>query len=118
MEVTRLVSSLHASLGLGDRLAYQAAPAEAETLLRWNPSLADQVERDLQHLMRQAEALVLTFRDAIRATAEALIRHRTLTGDEVASLVAAHPPRIRVKARRATRPSPEGVTATTGLPLL
>lgn len=40
---------------------------------------------------------------AIRAVAAALLARRVLTGDEVAVLVADHPPRLRIRAGRAVR---------------
>ncbi|WP_162820465.1 AAA family ATPase [Microvirga calopogonii] len=104
-EATRIVTSLHASLGLGATLAHRIEPAEAERLLQWDREVTTLVEQDLQHLMRQAEAVVWANREAILATAELLVVHRVLVGDEVAAVAAAHPPRVRVKAVRRQHPA-------------
>ncbi|MBL0403734.1 AAA family ATPase [Microvirga aerilata] len=105
LEATRVVTGLHASFGLGTSLAHRVAPVEAERLLQWDVRLSELVEADLQRLMRQAEALVRADRNAILAVAEVLRVRRVLTGDEVAGIMAAYPPRLRIRAGRAVRAS-------------
>jgi len=97
-EATRLVAALHASYGLGSMLSYRAPHQDPTGLLMMDARLAHAVEADLQRLMDQAEALVRASRDAILGVADALLSRRVLTGEEVAAIAAASPPRLRVRA--------------------
>jgi ATP-dependent Zn protease len=105
-EATRLVTALHASYGLGAMLSSRAPLQDPTGLLMMDASLARAVETDLQRLMDQAEALVRANQEAILGVAEALLSRRVLTGEEVAALAAACPPRLRVRAGRSTGAPP------------
>jgi ATP-dependent Zn protease len=97
-EATRVLAALHASFGLGARLIAPVDHERADELVRFDPDLADAVERDLQRLRGMSELLVRANRVAILAVADALMAARVLTGEEVAAIMAAHPPRVRVRA--------------------
>lgn len=98
-EATLILAAVHATLGLGDSLTAVVGRDEVGIRLREDPRLAERVEVDLRRLQREALLLVQANRPAIAALVEALLGRRVLTGDEVAAIAAAHPPRLRVRAR-------------------
>jgi len=95
---TSLLAGVHASLGLGDTLAYRAAPEHARALMNSDPDLRRQVEDDLARLYAQARSLVREHRGFIAAVADVLIAEKRMTGDEFARLSTAY-----FRARKAVR---------------
>ncbi|GGK38883.1 AAA family ATPase [Salinarimonas ramus] len=97
-DATSGLTAAHASLGLAGTLVVRADPSDAVHLLLHDPALAARVESDLQQLMRDAERIVGTWRDAVLAVRDALLSRRMLSGAEVAEIVRRLKPRIRVGA--------------------
>ncbi|AWV14145.1 MULTISPECIES: AAA family ATPase [Methylobacterium] len=86
--VTTLLAGNHASLGLGDRLAYRGAPHEVAVALSLDPTLLGAVERDLDRLSGEALAVMEANRTAVAAVAELLIARRLVSGDALRALIA------------------------------
>lgn len=86
--VTTLLAGNHASLGLGDRLAYRGAPHEVAVALSLDPALLGVVERDLDRLSGEALAVMEANRTAVAAVAELLIARRLVSGDALRALIA------------------------------
>ncbi len=86
--VTTLIAGAHASLGLGDRLAYRGAPHEVAVALSLDTRLLEAVERDLARLSGQALAVMEANRTAVQAVAELLIERRLVSGDALRKLLA------------------------------
>ena len=85
---TRIVAAGRLSFGLGETLAYLAEPTDALDFLRRSPQLLRMVEEELQRHYRSAIEVIRENEGAVTALAEALLRHRTLTGDAVREIVA------------------------------
>ncbi len=86
--MTTLLAGNHASLGLGDRLAYRGAPHEVAVALSLDPTLLGAVERDLDRLSGEALAVMEANRTAVAAVAELLIARRLVSGDALRALIA------------------------------
>lgn len=97
---TRTLAMIHGSLGLGSSLVFRGAPDEIVQALAHDPDLRDVVEADLVRLLNRAMALVEHHAAAIGAVADALIRERVLTGDDVLAIMAMNPPWKRSRRRR------------------
>lgn len=87
---TAFVAGIHASMGLGDALAYRGTMEEVARALRDDPGLRGAVEADLARLQAEAEKLVRRFGDAVEAVAEALLDRRVIGGDALRAMVAEH----------------------------
>ena len=87
-----MVTVLHASMGMGDRLSYCGNPEDTRELLAVDYRLAQAVEADLQRLYASATEIVLEYREAVQAVANALLRERHLSGDRFREIFARHPP--------------------------
>ena len=85
---TTLLAGAHASLGLGEGLAYRGAPHEVAVGLTLDPRLLDAVERDLARLGSEALALVEANRAVVEAVAELLVEGRVVSGDTLRALIA------------------------------
>lgn len=88
-QVTLSVTTLHASTGLGDTLAYIASPQDALQAVRNDRELRLKVEQHLQALQARTDALVRRHRAAILAVADHLQTRRHLSGEEIRRIVAA-----------------------------
>jgi hypothetical protein len=80
---TRMVASIHASLGLGDSLVYRCGPQKVMKILERDHTMRERVEHDLQRLQRLASELVRKYRHAVEEIADALVTRRFMTGAEV-----------------------------------
>jgi len=89
---TRSLAMVHASLGLGPTLLHRAPADTVTDVLQLYPGLQTAVEADLQRLLKQAIAMVQQNAAAIHAVADALVRQRLLTGDDVKAIRAMNPP--------------------------
>jgi len=85
--VTRIITAVHASLGLADTLLYRGDATALETALIYDPMLRAAVEADIRKLHARADDLVRQHRANIEAVADALLDRRHLTGDEVRGIV-------------------------------
>lgn len=85
--VTRLVVSIHASLGLADTLLYRGEPSSLESALHYDPLLRKVVEDDIRRLQARALDLVRENRAKIEAVADALLARRHLGADEVRRII-------------------------------
>jgi cell division protease FtsH len=85
---TRSISSLHASLGLGNELTYRADPDEAHELIRFDLALRATVGGELNRLAARAEAILRSNRAALDAIAAALLTRRHLDGEAIQRLFA------------------------------
>lgn len=88
---TRMLAAMHANAGLGQTLAY-LAPADRPLQAMAYPEIRLAVERDMQRLQRRADRLVVRYRRALEAIAEALATRRQLDGTEVEALFAVNRP--------------------------
>jgi hypothetical protein len=86
---TRLIGGLHAS-GLGRSLSYLGPVSDVLVLVRENPALRRQVERDLKRLEERALTIVRANRPALMELTERLMEHRHLTGEEAREVFAAY----------------------------
>lgn len=89
---TRTLASLHGSLGLGETLLYRGTADAVVDQLHLNATIQTVIEADLQCLLGQAIAIVRANAPAIHAVADALMKQRLLTGDDVKAIRAANPP--------------------------
>jgi cell division protease FtsH len=87
---TAFVAGIHASLGLGDALAYRGTMEEVARSIRDDPGLRGAVEADLARLQAEAEKLVWRFGEAVQAVAKALLDRRVVGGDALRALMAGH----------------------------
>lgn len=83
---SQFMASIHTSLGLGDMLLHRATPQSAMELLTLDPALAKLVEADLQRLHTKAMTIVEDNAAMVEAVANALIKHRHLTGEQFAAI--------------------------------
>ncbi|MBJ6125540.1 AAA family ATPase [Microvirga splendida] len=100
---TGWLAAVHASLGLGDSLAYRAAPENAASLLALDPDLRRAVEGDLNRLHACAEALVREHRPLVEAVAGVLEADRYMDGQDFLRLFTAY-----ARAATARRPRRKG----------
>jgi cell division protease FtsH len=70
---TANIASLHLSWGLGDTVTYHGSRREVLGAVRYDRSLRDVVEADLQRLQKRANDVVGRHRAAVLAIAEALL---------------------------------------------
>lgn len=89
---TRMMASLHGSLGLGDRLVMRAPSSAITEVLRYDPGFARTVDEHLAKLLDQARDFVRCHRDLIMGVADALVEARVLDGDDLRRLIATAPP--------------------------
>jgi cell division protease FtsH len=82
-KATKLITAIHASLGLGGSLVYRISVDDAIDLLERDPVLRDLVDQDLHRLHAQAEELIRKFRRSVEAVADALAERRYLSGGEI-----------------------------------
>jgi ATP-dependent Zn protease len=87
---TGWLAALHASLGLGETLAYRAAPEHASSLLALDPDLRRAVEGDLNRLHACAVAVVREHRRLIETIAEVLVAERYMSGSDFQRLFTAY----------------------------
>lgn len=85
---TEILAANHASLGFGDGLAYRSSSEDAARLLTLDRVLLGEVEKDLRRLQEATSAMVESNRAAVSELAEALLRSRVVSGDEVREIVA------------------------------
>ncbi len=81
-----MMALVHTSLGLGGKLLHRATPQSVMELLTLDPQLGKLVEDDLQRLHAKALAIVQHHIDMVEAVADALVKHRHLTGEQVATI--------------------------------
>ena len=86
-QATIVLTSMHASFGMGETLLWQAAPEEVAAALNRDPALRTAVEADLQRLRADAERLVRGHRGDIDCVAKHLLGQGALSGDEVRKLI-------------------------------
>ena len=84
---TSMLVAAELSLGLRDTLVFRSDEASIQHLLAVDRDLAMRTEKQMQELMQRASGLVPIYRDAILATAEALVAKRTLSGPEVKAIL-------------------------------
>ncbi|MGN6310704.1 MAG: ATP-binding protein [Xanthobacteraceae bacterium] len=84
---TRLVTTLHASTGLGGSLIYLTSHQDALSAVRRDHDLRATVERHLTALQIRANELVVRHRDAIIAVADQLRIQRQVSGEEIRRIV-------------------------------
>lgn len=89
---TEAIASLHLTWGVGGTVAYLSSRKDALEAVRYDRSLRDVVEADLQRLQERADNIVDRYREAVIAVAKALQRHRHLSGDAVRAIFSAHQP--------------------------
>lgn len=89
---TEAIASLHLTWGVGGTIAFLGSRKDALEAVRYDRSLRDVVEADLQRLQERADKVVDTHREAVLAVAKALQRRRHLSGDAVHTIFAAHRP--------------------------
>lgn len=97
------VAAMHASLAMGDRLAYRGAGADLLQQLAMDRELRERVEADLRRLEARAASLVAANGAAILAVAERLAERRFVGGDEIEAIVRAHPGTAAARARSGPR---------------
>jgi SpoVK/Ycf46/Vps4 family AAA+-type ATPase len=85
---TAIICSQHASAGLGGSLVHLASSDKASMLLLTDAALRRIVEQHVVRLYAQALTLVRERRTAVAAIADALEKHRVLTGEQVKSIMA------------------------------
>jgi ATP-dependent Zn protease len=90
---TSNIASVHLSWGLGDGIAFHGNRREVVEAIRYDRSLRDLVEADLQRLQKRADQAIERHRGALVAIAEALRAKRHLGGVDICKIFAAHPPR-------------------------
>lgn len=83
---TKLVASLHASTGLGGKLAFTSDHNDVLRAVSRDKSLRRLVEADLARLEKEAERLVRRNRDTILAIADALALARYLSGEAIKAI--------------------------------
>lgn len=118
-EATHVATLAELSFGLGTTLAWHGAIPRAEVggVLLARPEVAARVECRLQAAYAEALALVRERRIAVEAVAGALLERETMSGAELASVVAAAE-RRRASARGPEAPPPDAaVTRRVGGPL-
>ncbi|MHC2288799.1 AAA family ATPase [Bradyrhizobium barranii] len=89
---TEAIASLHLTWGVGGTIAFLGSRKDALEAVRYDRSLREVVEADLQRLQQRADKIVDKYRDAVVAVAKALQRRRHLSGDSVRTIFEAHPP--------------------------
>lgn len=89
---TETISALHLTWGVGGTVAFLGSRKDALEAVRYDRSLRDVVEADLQRLQERADGIVDKHREAVIAVAKALQRRRHLSGDAVRAIFDAHPP--------------------------
>lgn len=89
---TEAISSLHLTWGVGGTVAFLGSRKDALEAVRYDRSLREVVEADLQRLQQRADKIVDKYRDAVIAVAKALQRRRHLSGDAVRAIFSAHQP--------------------------
>lgn len=87
---TAIVAGKHASVGLGESLAYRGDQSQAVALLQIDPAFRRTVEEDLSRLNDRAAAFVRANEAVIDAVARCLVDRRVLGGDEVRAIIARH----------------------------
>jgi cell division protease FtsH len=85
-QATHLLAMMRLAWGLGDHLIHRASPSEVKQLLTLDPALARAVEADLQRAYSIALHLVRANALLIDAVAKALVKHRQLSGEQVAAI--------------------------------
>lgn len=85
-QATHLLAMMRLALGLGDHLIHRASPSEVKQLLALDPALAQTVEADLQRAYSIALHLVRANALLVDAVAKALVKHRQLSGEQVAAM--------------------------------
>ena len=85
---TSVVADMRLRLGLTDHLVSLGPQADAVDLLRIDPTLRAAVEADLQRLYAHAQAMVAERRLDVEMVAQALVRRRFLSGDDVRAILA------------------------------
>lgn len=93
--VTRQITALLTSYGLGPNLIFLADAQDALDLLRYDPELRATVSRTLAGLHERTVIAVRQHRAAIEAVADALMKRRHLSGDAFAEIVAAFDAKAR-----------------------
>ncbi|MBR0737021.1 AAA family ATPase [Bradyrhizobium liaoningense] len=89
---TEAIASLHLTWGVGGTVAFLGSRKDALEAVRYDRSLREVVEADLQRLQQRADKIVDMYRDAVIAVAKALQRRRHLSGDAVRAIFSAHQP--------------------------
>ncbi|NYG44815.1 hypothetical protein GGD67_002263 [Bradyrhizobium sp. IAR9] len=89
---TEVISALHLTWGVGGTVAFLGSRKDALEAVRYDRSLREVVEADLQRLQERADKIVDRYREAVIAVAKALQRRRHLSGDAVRTIFDAHPP--------------------------
>jgi|GEM_PF-3699061 len=88
---TRVVTSIHASLGLRESLVFRWASDKTESIIEYDTGLRVIVEKDLQRLHGIAKDLMRRHRRGVETIADALIARRWLTGAEIEKMFARSP---------------------------
>lgn len=84
---TSMLVAAETSLGLRESLVFRSHEDAIPNLLLGDKELVLRTDRRMQELMHRAEALVRVHLDAMGATAEALVTHRMLTGQQVKEIL-------------------------------
>lgn len=90
-KVTGLLLSAHGTAGLGDSLLHRASERDAHVLLNVDPKLRRTIDARLQRLYATALAIIEAQRSRTKQIAEALLRRRFLSHDEVQALAHRNP---------------------------
>lgn len=91
-KATKIVSTMFASGGLGDTLAYRASSEASIELLAIDRVFETKVSRTMSELYNRALELMHRHRDALEAIADMLVERQILTGREVESIIAGSGP--------------------------
>lgn len=91
-KATKIVSTMFASVGLGDTLAYRASSEASMELLAIDRVFETKVSRTMSELYDRALELMHRHRDALEAIADMLVERQILTGREVESIIAGSGP--------------------------
>jgi cell division protease FtsH len=86
-QVTQLVATLHASVGLGDTLTYLVSHREALAAVRTDHDLRSTVEKHLRALQARTEDFVRRHRDQVLKVADRLCARRQLSGEDIRRLI-------------------------------
>ena len=84
---TRLIASIHGSLGLADTLVFRSAIEDVASFMTFDADFRKLVEDDLRRLSAKTELLVRQRRSDIAKVAELLLDRRYLTADEVRAVL-------------------------------
>ena len=80
---TRLVGTLHVSLGMGRSLVHRGSPDDVDRVITIDPEIRRDVDEHLRRLETRTIEVVRRHGSAIREVAEALRKQRLLTGRQM-----------------------------------